>query len=85
MRFALEVKWPRKKTHTLNVKADHDKLVAFHDQDAASHSFLCVFGRYDHIMNIELSPNNFTERLKPIYALFRRTQFGCRMFQLKVS
>jgi len=72
----------RRAMRTLNVKADHTKLVAFHDEDKTSHSFLCLFGRYEHIKNIKLSPNNFTERLKPIYALCRRTQFGCRIFQL---
>ena len=67
---------------TLNVRVDHAKLVAFHDSDPESYSFLCVFGRYEHIKNITLSPNKFTERLQPIYALFRRTQFGCRIFEL---
>lgn len=84
VRFALEVKWPRNQVRrTLNVKADHIKLAAFHKNDPASYSFLCVFGRYEHIKNIVLSPDKFTEHLPPIYALFRRTQFGCRIFELK--
>jgi hypothetical protein len=87
VRFALEVKWPREEAQTLKIEADHEKLVAFYNNDREANSFLCVFGRHDHIKNIQLIPNDFVEpeSLPPIYALFRRTQFGCRIFQLKLS
>lgn len=86
-RFALEVKWPRPKkpSRTLNVKTDHDKLVAFHNEDANARSFLCVFGRYSHIRDVKLVPDRFKEHLPPIYARFGRTQYGCRIFQLNYA
>jgi len=85
--FALEVKWPRKAMRTLDVRTDHEKLAAFHQKYPASESFLCVFGRHDHIEKINLSPNCFIKRreLTPIYAYFRRTQFGCKIYQFEVA
>lgn len=84
--FALEVKWPRKRINTLDVKPDHEKLAAFKKKNTNSQSFLCLFGRYSHINNINLSRGGFVmpKQLPPIYAFFRRTQYGCKVYHLKV-
>lgn len=85
--FALEVKWPRKQINTLDVKPDHEKLAAFKKKNTNSQSFLCLFGRYSHINSINLSQGGFVmpKPLPPIYAFFRRTQYGCKVYQLKVA
>ena len=85
--FALEVKWPRKRINTLDVKLDHEKLAAFKKKNTSSQSFLCLFGRYSHINNINLSQGGFMmpKPLPPIYAFFRRTQYGCKVYQLRVA
>ena len=80
--FVLEVKWPKKITTTLDVKRDHQKLLAFREANPEAFSFICVFGRYNHISKVRLSPNSFSEPLEPVFALFGRTQFGCRIFEL---
>jgi len=95
--FALEVKWagPKKRNRarnvvnrTLNVEKDHEKLEAFHQKYPDSNSFLCVFGTYNNINKIRLSPDSFTEpngvttKLPPIYASFKKTQYGCRIYEL---
>ncbi len=83
VRFAMEVKWPRDGKRVLDARKDHKKLVAFKRRYTSAQTFLCLFGRYDHLKRIEIVPNQFVEYLDPIYALFRRTQFGCRIFELK--
>jgi len=81
--FALEVKWA--KSHTLEVTRDVEKLEAFHKAYPASHSFLCVFGRKTHIADIEFRNGTFKEKGKAVYAEFRRTRYGCRIFELMVA
>jgi hypothetical protein len=87
VRFALEVKWPRKGKRTLDVQVDHEKLAAFRKKYPNSESFLCVFGRFNHIDKINLSPDYFIKPklLPPIYAYFTRTQYGCKIYQLEVA
>ena len=83
--LSLEVKWPKTQKRTLNVQADREKLAEFHRSNPGSFSFLCVVGRYEHIKNVKLSPSDFTEVLKPRFALFGRTQFGCRVYRLNAD
>jgi hypothetical protein len=58
-RFALEVKWPKKLISTLDVNPDYEKLAAFQNKYANSKSFLCIFGRYNHINRLNLSRGGF--------------------------
>lgn len=81
IQFAIEVKWAKKKT--LDVKKDFDKLCSYQRCNGASLSFLCVFGKKSDLENIQLKPGSFSERGKAIYADFRRTRYGCRMFELR--
>jgi Holliday junction resolvase len=81
VQFAIEVKWAKKKT--LDVKKDFDKLCSFQKCNSASPSFLCVFGKMSDLENLQLKPGSFSERGKAIYADFRRTRYGCRMFELR--
>jgi hypothetical protein len=85
--FALEVKWPKNRINTLDVTPDYEKLAAFQEKNTNSQSFLCLFGRHNHINNINLSRGGFVTpmALPPIYAFFRRTQYGCKMYQLKIA
>ncbi len=99
--FALEVKWagPKKRSRTsiatnrtLDVEKDYEKLDAFHGKYDDSNSFLCVFGTYNNIKNIKLSPDFFIEpkqiaaKLEQnntlICARFGITQYGCRIYQI---
>lgn len=79
--FAIEVKWVKRKQ--VDVKKDFDKLRLYHRHVKDSRSFLCVFGRQKYIKNIVLRNGNFSEKGKAVYADFRKTKFGCRIFELK--
>jgi hypothetical protein len=83
IRFALEVKWAR--DHRLDVKDDYSKLVAFHAADSNSRSFLCVFGRQSHIKPICLLNGNFREQGEAVYAEFRKTIYGCRIYEISAA
>lgn len=82
-RFALEVKWA--KQQRLNVANDYRKLVAFKNADSTARSFLCVFGRKSHLHQVRLLNGSFTMRGEPIYADFRRTVYGCLIYELLVA
>jgi hypothetical protein len=79
-RFALEVKWA--KQQRINVKKDFEKLIGFHNTHPDTFSFLCVFGRWSHIGDIKIRGGTFKERIRPIIALFERTQYGCRIYEI---
>ena len=81
--FSLEVKWAKQRR--LDVERDSEKLVAFHKEHPASHSFLCIFGRKIHISRITFRNGSFTERGKIVCADLRRTKFGCRIYELNVT
>jgi hypothetical protein len=83
LRFALEVKWARQQR--LNITNDYKKLVAFHNDDSSSRSFLCIFGRMSVINKDIPMKVKFTERGKPISADFLRTKYGCRIYELNVA
>jgi hypothetical protein len=72
----IEVKWAKRKK--LIVKKDVDKFEMF---ESGANIFLCVFGRKSIISKIVLTPKQFNEVGKPIYADFTITRFGCRIFK----
>lgn len=84
VRFAIEVKWAKKKY--VSVAKDHEKLAWFRGEPEFSRAFLCVFGRRSHIEHILLKAGNygghFSEKGSAIYADFRKTKFGCRIYEL---
>jgi Holliday junction resolvase len=81
--FALEVKWAQ--NDKVNIKGDLEKLRAFknvHD-GPNSHSFLCVFGRKRFVAVQHHLHDRFKEIGDAVYADFKTTRYGCRMFELK--
>jgi hypothetical protein len=96
LRFAIEVKWakapgeqkqePRNQNLPplrLDVVSDHEKLLGYLNSDPNARSFLCVFGRESHIMNLVLDPNNFHELGTARIAGFEMTKYGCRVYELR--
>lgn len=92
VRIALEVKWLRWDDDDvrdyLDIKSDTRKLIAALNAGQANHSFLCVFGRHSqtsvfHGGKAQAQIAKFVEALPPVYADFRRTAYGARIFQLK--
>lgn len=83
IQFALEVKWAKKQR--IGVKKDYQKLLAFHRKHPNSYSFLCVFGQWNHTKNLALSGGHFRQRLRPVYALMKATQYGCRIYELDAA
>lgn len=96
LRFAMEVKWanapgehkqgprdPNLAPLRLDVLSDHEKLLGYLNTYPDARSFLCVFGRESHIMNLALDPNNFAEHGTARIAGFETTKFGCRMYELR--
>lgn len=84
--FAFEVKWIKSKTPSLS--NDYEKLLAFKSSMPRSRSFLCLFGRRFFLEQVNLDvPDGGTikEYGKAIYADFRRTRFGCRVYELTVG
>jgi hypothetical protein len=82
-RFALEVKWARERQ--LNIANDRKKLLAFHEADSTSRSFLCIFGRMSDINKDIPMKSEFTEKGSPVFADFHRTKYGCRIYELNVA
>jgi len=76
--FAMEVKW--KKERSLAPGGDLAKLKAYLNSNPQSRAFLCVFGRQSHLNAIEIQ--GCTEFRSAVYADFRKTKFGCRIFEL---
>lgn len=82
--FAIEVKWIRSDFPILT--ADFDKLVAFSLSEEGSRSFLCLFGKQSDLSTVQLRPPpyaNVREYGKAIYADFRRTRYGCRVYEVR--
>jgi len=78
VKLAMEVKWA--KSRTLDVKNDLNKLEAFLRANNQAQAFLCVFGRKSHIESLRIRACR--EQGKPVFADFRRTKYGCRVFEL---
>jgi Holliday junction resolvase len=81
--FAMEVKWAKSKK--LNIKRDVAKLYAFRQAFPRSVSLLCIFGRESHIETFNPLQYEMKERGKAVYAPFRITRYGCRIFALRAS
>jgi hypothetical protein len=82
-RLAIEVKWVRKSR--LSIASDYRKLVAFHQEDRSSRSFLCIFGRLSDLKRDIPMKDRFTERGDGVVADFHRTKYGCRIYELNVA
>lgn len=83
VKFALEVKWVRRRR--LSLAGDIAKLCAFRNHFAASSAFLCVFGRGSHAENLPYLDGRFVERGEAVFAEFRSTRYGCRIFELATN
>lgn len=81
--LAIEVKWAR--TARISIQEDFLKLQAFRKHFLGSTCCLCVFGRKSHIKNVDLKKDAFAEILRPVYAEFGRTRYGCRIYELATS
>lgn len=83
--LALEVKWA--KQTSINIAKDHEKLACFLKENSAARCFLCVFGRRSHIAKLTLNTGSHRGRFRSfgqgVYADFRKTRFGCRVYELK--
>jgi hypothetical protein len=82
-RFAMEVKWAR--SYRPSILRDVEKLAAFKSHFPTSSSLLCIFGRRSDIEKVQLQPGRFEERGEGVYADFRNTKYGCRIFELDCS
>jgi hypothetical protein len=78
--FALEVKWARR--GRISVGGDVAKLNAFVHRYPNAYAFLCIFGRRSHIRDLGYLSEWFTERGDPVFAEFKSTKYGCRIFEL---
>lgn len=76
--FALEVKWA--KSGKPRIDEDLRKLAACR-QEKSWRAFLCVFGAESSIANIQL-PTTLKEFGDYVIAQFRKTRFGCRVYEL---
>jgi hypothetical protein len=70
------------------IEGDTNKLIRALGTKQASHCFLCIFGRHTQIRDFPGAKakeqlDKYDEVLPPVYADFRRTIFGCRIFGLK--
>jgi hypothetical protein len=83
LRFAIEMKWCKKKTLTVN--SDHAKLEAFRQHVEQAASYLCVFGKKSIISKLALKPTGFVKIGEPLFAEFGRTRFGCGIYQLPLA
>ncbi len=82
LEVALEVKWVRGRKPRLD--NDKEKLVAYVGRPTSgvdARGVLCLFGRKSHLSKAK-DPEGFKEILRPVYAEFGRTRYGCRIFQL---
>jgi len=79
-KIALEVKWVT--SSTPNLTRDLEKLRAVRKYDESISCLLCVFGRRSNLEKINLRKDGLGERGTAVYADFRKTKFGCRVFGL---
>lgn len=78
--FAIEMKWAR--TKRLNVDSDVEKLRRFRTSNVGASGFLCVFGRKSFLEKHSLRPAGLREQGAPVYADFRKTKYGCRVYEV---
>jgi len=80
LQFAMEVKWAKRRK--LDIKGDYEKLAAYRLNSRYRRSFLCVFGVWSAIENLDLSNDNFKSHGELICVDFGRTKYGCRIYEL---
>ena len=83
IKFGLEVKWIRGSKP--NLVKDYEKLLAFRKHSPGARAFLCIFGSrsiLEKIVPAAPPEGTVTEYGKAVYADFRRTRFGCRVYEL---
>ena len=86
--LAIEVKWTD--TRTVDVEEDLLKLVAYKNAAAGNRSFLCIFGKYSKIHDLRFSKfhDDSLAAMKhkefggPVFAKLKKTQYGCRVFEI---
>ena len=79
--FAIEVKWASS-TRKPDFTTDVQKLRAFLSHLPTSRSLLCVFGKKSDIHSLVPDIGHHRERGEAMYADFRKTKYGCRVFEL---
>ena len=79
--LAIEVKWVR--STGLHIDRDIEKLRGVLNSTPKAYPLLFLFGRRSFIENINISDLGFIERGDPVYAEFKTTRYGCRIFHLK--
>lgn len=81
--FCVEAKWA--KNSRIDLKEDCGKLELYCKNIENAKAFVLVFGRMTFLKNLELDNLTrgfyFRERGTPVFALFGRTKFGCRIFE----
>lgn len=81
--FAIEAKWA--KHYKIDLKDDCAKLELYCRNNKNARAFVLVFGRLTFLKDLELANLTrgfyFKERGTPVFALFGRTKFGCRIFE----
>lgn len=80
LELAIEVKWV--KSEKPNVSRDLEKLKAFFAERPRAIALLCIFGRMTYLEAIKWPDGLFKERGAAVYADFKKTRYGCRIFQL---
>lgn len=79
-RLAMEVKWIN--SSKPNLTRDLEKLGAVFVGEDETLCLLCVFGPKSLLENLELRGTGLKERGTAVYADFRKTKFGCRVYEL---
>lgn len=67
----------------LKIERDIEKLRGVFRSVKGAYPLLCLFGRRSFIENIDLANQGCVERGEAVYADFKSTIYGCRIFQLK--
>ncbi len=78
--FAIEMKWAR--TRKLDVSVDVEKLKCFRRSKNEALGFLCVFGKKSVLDGFILKPAGLREQGTAVYADFRKTRYGCRVYEV---
>lgn len=76
--LAIEVKWLKKRQ--IDTSSDRKKLIFFQQSNPKSSCVLCVFGRKSFLQEYKVGDSDFKERGKAVYAEFRTTRYGCRLY-----
>lgn len=78
LHFALEEKWVR--AGQTRISGDTEKLRKFVEHNKGAYGYLLMFGKESDLSK-KHAPHGFREKGDPLYAEFKKTKFGCRVFQ----